>query len=537
MPLTRFFAILAFSVLIHIDSLGQIVYQDVSNTSIYEFLDELANEQYISINQVVKPYSRRFIAQKLQETMQHEAELTKRQKDELHFYLRDYNKELKIGKYEDKRFDVFFHSDSLFTLSVNGILGGQGWNNENGFNYHRWYGAEAFSYMGKHLGLYASLRDNAEKVVLADTGYINTRNGGAYSKGDFSEMRGGVTIGWDWGHVALVKDYVEWGTSYRYPNIISSKAPSFAQFKLQLTPAKWFEFNYIHGWLVSEVVDSSRSYNYNGAQRDVYHSKYIAANMFTFKPWQQKLNFSIGNSIIYSDQYLNPAYFVPVFFYKSVDHTYNSRTNSAGQNSQMFFDISSRLVRKTHMYYSMFIDVMSFGEITDQDKHANHWSMIGGVRISNVLPNATFTFEYIRNNPLVYKNDNTTTLYNSNWYNLGHYLKDNAQEVYAAIEFRPLRGMKVKTWYSLAQKGPDMSYDRTKDPETGIPGHFGKTFMESVEWEQNELGLAINYQILNDFFVFADIIKASRDGNYEQYNSEYYQGNTLTYSFGMNFGF
>ena len=515
----------------------QVVYQDVSNTAIYNFLDELANEGYINMNQVVKPYSRRFIATKLQEVTEHESTLNARQQKELQFYLRDYNKELVIGKYENKRFDVFYHSDSLFTLSINGILGGQGWSNENGFNYHRWYGAEAFSYLGKHVGFYASLRDNSEKVPLADTGFINTRHGGKYRAGDYSEMRGGMTVGWKWGHMALVKDYIEWGTSYRYPNIVSSKAPSFAQIKLQLTPVDWFEFNYFHGWLVSEVVDSSRSYNYNGVQRNVYHSKYMAANMFTFKPWKQKLNFSIGNSVVYSDQSLNPAYFIPVFFYKSVDHTYNGATNGAGQNSQMFFDISTRFIPKTHLYYSMFMDVISFGEVFNEDEHANHWSMLGGVRISNLLPNLTLTLEYIRNNPLVYKNDNITTLYNSNWYNLGHYLNDNAQELYVELAFKPLKGLNIKTWYSAAQKGPDLIYDRARDPETGKSPVLGNTFMENVEWKQNEMGLLINYQLINDFFLFGGFTKANRSGDYQRYNSPYYQGNTLTYTFGMNFGF
>lgn len=116
---------------------------------------------------------------------------------------------------------------------------------------------------------------------------ITTRPGGKYRSGDYSEMRGGITLSWKWGTVGLVKDRMEWGTSYNYPNIISTKAPSFAHLKLHLYPAKWFEFNYIHGWLVSEVVDSSRSYNYNGVQRDVFHGKYMAANLFTFKPWQK----------------------------------------------------------------------------------------------------------------------------------------------------------------------------------------------------------------------------------------------------------
>lgn len=511
-------------------SYTQSVYQDVNNKEIYEFLDEMANEKIISINSVIKPYARQFIAEKLREIKDSSETLNRRQKFELEFYLKDFNKELITGKYTKKRFDAFYYSDSLFTFSLNGIIGGQVWNNENGINYHRWYGAEAFAYIGKHLGVYANLRDNTEKIRLADTGFITIRNGGKYRTGDYSEMRGGLTWSWNWGDIALVKDHVEWGNSYRYPTIISAKSPSFAQLRLHIKPVEWFEFNYMHGWLVSEIVDSSRSYNYNGIQRNVFFNKYIATNMFTFKPWK-RLNISAGNSVIYSDQYLNPAYFIPVFFYKSVDHTYNGNTNTAGQNSQMFFDVSSRLIKGVHMYYSMFIDVLSFSTVFSKTENVNHWSMLGGIRFTNLLPNTNLTLEYIHNNPLVYKNDNLTTLYNSNWYNLGHYLKDNAQEIYGEIEYKPIKMLKIRGWYSFAQKGPDYPYIRTQEALAGKP------FIETVVWQQNQLGMRVQYQVLNDFFVFLEAEKQNVTGNFKQYNSPYYQGNTLTWSFGMNFGF
>ncbi|MEZ5084154.1 MAG: hypothetical protein R2750_12015 [Bacteroidales bacterium] len=74
-----------------------------------------------------------------------------------------------------------------------------------------------------------------------------------------------------------------------------------------MKPAKWFEFNYYHGWLVSMVVDSSITDYSTDPPREVYRPKYIAANMFTFIP-SKKLNLSIGNSIIYSDMGVQPAY-------------------------------------------------------------------------------------------------------------------------------------------------------------------------------------------------------------------------------------
>jgi hypothetical protein len=505
---------------------------------LYDFLDELANDKIISLNSCIKPYSREFIAQQLQIASSRKESLTERQIRALDFYLKDFNKELNIGRNFKKRFDLLYYSDSLFKISIDPILGGQGWINDNGINYHRWYGAEAFAYIGNHFAAYASLRDNHEDKIISDTGFLNTRYGAAIKLGsnDYSEMRGGITMKWKWGTFGMVKDHIEWGDNYQYPNIISSKAPSFAQIKLQLRPVKWFEFNYFHGWLVSDVVDSSRSYNYNGVQRNVFHSKYMAANMFTFMPWKG-FGFSFGNSIIYSDIGVHPAYLIPVFFYKSVDHTYNNVTNEAGQNSQLFFNISCRLIPKFHLYYSMFLDELSFSRMLDPNKQSNHWSMKGGIRISNLIPNIIITGEYTRTNPLAYRNDNLTTLYTSNNYSLGHFLKDNADNLYLALDFKPFRGFHIKIWYEKIRKGPEYPYIRKTDPQTGIPLVWGRKFMKSVVWGQSNYGVSLQYQLINDLYFFVENVQTKSSGKEELYVPAYFQNSPLTFSAGFNYGF
>ena len=63
-------AVLFASVLFVLSVEGQVVYEDINNTWIYEFLDELANLKVIEINSVVKPYSRQYIAEKLKEAIE-----------------------------------------------------------------------------------------------------------------------------------------------------------------------------------------------------------------------------------------------------------------------------------------------------------------------------------------------------------------------------------------------------------------------------------------------------------------------------------
>lgn len=516
---------------------AQDVYLHVTNRAVYDFLDELAEDKIIGLNSAVKPYSRAFIAEQLKLAYESRNQLTQRQQEELDFYLKDFNKELVTGKAFNKRIDLLYYSDSLFKISVNPILGGQLWYNKNGTNYHRWGGAEAFAYVGKHFGVYASLRDNHEDKVISDTGQLNTRYGASYKTGnDYSEMRGGVTYAWRWGTIALVKDHNEWGNTYHFPNIISAKAPSYAQIKLHLKPARWFEFNYFHGWLVSEVIDSAHSYTYNGIRRDVFHKKYIAANLFTFIPWQG-LNLSAGNSIVYSDIGVHPAYLIPVFFYKSVDHTYNSAQSYTGQNSQLFIDISCRLIPKMHFYYSMFLDDLSFYRMFKPDEQSNHWSMKAGYRLSNLVPDLILTAEYTRTNPLTYRNDNLTTLFHSNYYNLGHYLFDNADVLYLAADYKPLRGFHLRVWYEKVRKGPEYPYIRQTDPATGVSMVHGKKFLEEILWKQQVFGLLLEYQVINDVFIFIDIQHKRSEGDEERYTAPYFIGDLLVFSAGVNIGF
>jgi hypothetical protein len=494
----------------------------------------MANIKIIELNSAVKPYSRKFIAGKLEEISQNTGKLNKRQANELQFYLKDFNKELKPDKHFKKRFDFFYYKDSLFTFSLNPIAGIQYWSNENGSDYHRWNGAEAFAYVGNHIGIYANLRDNHEDKILSGTKYLNTRPGAIYKdEHDFSEMRGGITYSWKWGNIGLVKDHLEWGNYYHYPNIFSGKPPSFTQLKLNLKPAKWIEFNYFHGWLVSAVIDSSRSYSftntYGAETRLVYRKKFMAANMYTIKPLKN-LYASFGNSIIYSDADIQPAYLIPFLFFKSVDHTLNNTNSYAGQNSQLFFDISSRQIKYIHLYTTVFFDDLSISRLKENG-HLDYYSLKAGFQLTDIIENVSLSAEYFQSYPLVYKHNMPTTTFESNLYNLGHYLQDNSREIYVDLAFRPLRGLNLKFSYNFAQHGRDHEALGT-DKKAVV--HM---YMDSVEWQNTSLAFVANYQLLNDIFLFGEVTYSKVTGDMEKYTAPFYQGITKTWSIGINYGF
>lgn len=501
----------------------------VNNTGIYEFLDELAGLQVIEVLSSVKPWSRLYIANLLKEADSKRDLLNSRQQKELDFYLLDFGKELNTGKNWKRRLDLFYYSDSLFSVTLNPVLGGEIFTNSSGKATYLRNGVEARAYIQKW-GFYASLRDNHEKPLLGRPAYLTKREGGHIKNGtDWSEMQGGVTWSWKWGNAGLVKDRLQWGDNYNGANIFSGTNPTFVQLRLNLKPVKWFSFNYYHGWLNSMVVDSSRSYwinnSYGAKYRSVYHKKYVAANMFSFIPLKH-LSVSLGNSIIYTDKHFNPAYIVPIFFYKSVDHSQTSGVDN--MNSQMFLDISSRNIRNLHLYVSLFVDELSVSRFTKNDEW-NFLSWKTGFSLSNFpVENLSFTTEFTYSYPLTYQHYVTTLTFEQTNYNLGHYLKDNSREWYLALNYRPYRAFDINLFFLDAVRGPDYS-------ETG-GSRVGNPPLESVEWHNVSYGIKALFQIKNDLYAWLDITKSKITGD-DRWSPEFLFGNKTTVNLGITFGF
>jgi hypothetical protein len=92
---------------------SQVVYEHISRRSIYDFLDELANAQIIEVNSAIKPYSRAFIAEKLRIASEDTGQLSKRQQQELEFFMKDYRLELKPGTKGMKPLNLFPKANML----------------------------------------------------------------------------------------------------------------------------------------------------------------------------------------------------------------------------------------------------------------------------------------------------------------------------------------------------------------------------------------------------------------------------------------
>jgi hypothetical protein len=540
---------------------AQTAYEHISNAGIYDFLDELANQGHITLNSTVKPYSRQYIAQKLEEASKDKQQMGKTMLQDLEFYKNTYFLELEAkathsltrsNKNEKSQLGLNFiafsgyYRDSLLRFSARPVAGYNYFANADTSLSHRWIGAEAFAYVGNNLGLYANLRDNHESSLITGPNYFSLRPGAPVKNFgtagvDYSEMRGGVVYSWDWGSLGLIKDHVVWGDNYHGSNILSGRSPSFAHLSFKLKPAKWIELNYIHGWLVSNVIDSSRSYYDDYVYRPVFRNKFIAANLITITPFK-KLNISFGNSVIYSDLGVHPAYLIPVFFYKSVDHTLNN-TNTlgeTGQNSQMFASVSSRQIRKLHLYASAYFDELNVSRIKNGQIH-NFFSLKLGARTSSLFLNRlALTGEFTMTKPLTYAHKISTTTFASNYYNLGHYLLDNSKEIYFSAQYKPKRGVTLKLDYTLAKHYNDYLYTNRSNIDGDEP-------FKDLTWQSNIIGLAAEWEFAANAALFAGLTLSNVkgydvDGHQAQYYLDKYtpkafQGEKTSFNAGFRIGF
>ena len=509
---------LAFSLLFAVIFLpAQAVWQPIEDDLLYNFLDELANDQLIELSTVAKPYSRVLVYQKLKEAEIH-PDLLARQRDRIHILLKDFG------------FDGDSKTDSTFFAGLKGrlyqiipprvaasskwgkvmirpVYGIRIFNTGEESFYASYGGAEMLAYLGKGLAVYGSIRDNFHQDhVLAAPDYLTREMGGAYKTnvmgragGDFSESRGGITYSWDWGSVGFVKDHVQWGNHYAGANIFSGRTPSFPMITLDLKPFNWLKFKYYHGWLVSEVVDSVRSYQPPPGNnfRTVYRQKQIAANLFTISPWKW-LDFSFGNSIVYSDVPTQPAYLIPFMFFKSVDHTLNH--NIDNQNSQLFADLSFRGIKHLHLFSAAFIDELSLTRIFDSERR-NFYSLKLGAGLSNwPIPNVGLQADYTITSPLTYTHRLPSLTFESSNFNLGHFMVDNAEALSLSAWIKPSARWKIIAQYEILKKGEQHRYF-LNDP---IPLDE-KSFLENIIWESHQANLSIFFSPYSNFSAFIQV--------------------------------
>jgi hypothetical protein len=550
----KYYIICCLSVFSLIAGSERIFAQEISvqttSVDLYNFLDELATEKLFSLNSCIKPYTRKDIKRYLYEADSSRANLTKRQQKELDQYLFEFTGQNSHKLLKEKvRWQILPPQATYFNKNTDFIIRPlYEFNysfNKNGQPFYQSAGGAEILFHKGIVSAYANLTDHYyNKEILIKPGYLMSGLGGNYKineggrqGADFSEMRGGLSLSWNWGRIGLIKDNIQWGDNNFGGLIFSGQTPSFPMIYLHATPFKWLSLDYFHGWLVSEVIDSSSSYfSQPGLFRGIYLPKYIAANMISFRPWKQ-LDISIGNSIVYSDVPVQIAYLIPILFYKSVDHTLNHGIDN--QNSQLFLNISSRNLKYLHLYGSLFIDEFSIKRITDPDSYNFTGYKIGGSLINWPIKNLVLDMESTIIYPMVYKHRVPSLTFASNKYNLGYFMGDNSIDFHVRLRYMPLSYLFAEAHYEYAVHGDDYNYVLNND----VDRH---SLIKNKTWERQVFSTRITYCPVIGLKVFVEglyssVIGFDVDGktsqNYLQmYSPQVYFGQNLVFNLGLKLG-
>jgi hypothetical protein len=565
---------------------AQVVYEPVNNNPVYELLDELAALKVITINSVVKPYSRAYVANKFNQALENGQKLNKRQLEEVRFYLKDYSfengldnnlinglvaqprtKNNDTSRIQDEGFRMkvggnngigdrlkdsasrILHPASFnlnpisfrlntapFKLSISPWFGTRFMVNENGNFLEVSGGGEVYGYLTKHIGYYVNVKHVHQSEPLVNPVMFSLEEGKSWNlMGDGSvyntEWRGGISVGWKWGDFGLFKDRPIWGNAVHGSNIMSGHAPSFPYFQLHLRPAKWIEFYSMTGFLQSNVVDSSRSSFSSNSDEVKYHKKYFSANFFTITPWNG-LDISVGNSIFWGEVF-KVGYLLPFNLYKAFDQSqrgtlsYTEPNVNMNDDGHIFMDISSRNIKHLQLYVGWWIDDWVSSYFLNPDLHnAFGWKL--GMNLYDLpLKNLAITVEGSINRPRIYQEYNPVNSYANEDYNFGNYLRDDSWEIFVCFHYRPIRGLAISASYNLAQRG---GYIYMKDDYTTYP------ISGNLVYNRQTIEINCNYQVFTNANVFLGYSNQQYAGDL-QFTPLFLRGQSNTIALGINVGF
>jgi hypothetical protein len=469
-PLIILLVLLTFS----LNSQAQAVFEN-PNHPVYQFLARQAQKGNINFDDLIQPLSRKEISSLLHYLRDSVTTLSVKEQKEVGFYLNEYsefNADYKDAthyiwgkdQYNNrallnvKKDDFIFRADPALTYEYTG--------GQNKGVYKQATGMAFWGQAGKHFSFQAYFQDINEsgkgvdslKRFSPETGIQRTANLNNKSTAvNYSDVRGNITYAWNNGLISIGKDQLLNGYGQEGRLILSDKAPSYPYIRLDYSPLKWLHFNYSLASLQSGIIDSARTYNKGnslyGNFREVYVPKYMASHSLNFLPIKG-LELSVGESMISSDQF-DPAYLIPVLFYKAYDQYASRYKITTGSNGQFFFQASSRNhIPKTHLYATLFIDEIRLETAFNSATSRNQLGFnIGASTTDLFIPYLTAGLEYTRINPFVYNNFIPAQTYTSQTYLLGDWIGQNADKVIAWLSYNPMPRLITSAQLVYVRKG------------------------------------------------------------------------------------
>lgn len=516
-------------------AVAQSIYQPTSH-EIYPFLKRMESRGLLpAYRDAAKPIGRKVLAAHLK-TLENAADkMTEVERDEYEFLKEEFNYELGLLAGDQQPSEIRWHVISetfpggMINLEPNLQFSFSKVGEENARL--RAQGAKTYGYVFKNVGYYFNFLDYREVGKAVNIAKANTPEPGiVLTKRIDDQIEYNTTeaqLTFDIGplNVSLEKMQNSWGVA-RYGNLtFSNKPPSYPQVKVRVPVTSWMDFIYLHAELNSGVPDSSRSYYTNSSSlMDFYRAidrlKYMAAHMIEVTP-MGGVDFSLGESVVYSDRGPLLIYMIPVMFFKSAEHY-----NGDKDNVQWFANLDLNLIRNVNVYGSLFIDELNIDDLFDPEKQRNQVGYTVGLQLYDLpLNNIELCAEYTRINPWVYTHKQPATTFTNNGYVLGNWMGQNADELVCDLSYRPMRSLLLGATYEVFRKGgeKDIAY------QYRLPS---QEFLYGPLREERSYGAYARFQFARDCFIDARF--ASRITNDEA--KKLHDDRKLEYSISIRYG-
>lgn len=493
-------------------SIAQSVYLHPSH-EVYEFLKTMEGKRALKdYRDAVKPLTRQDIARYLIVVDEHADQLTAVEKEQLQYYKQEFFVELKQLKYDkelpEERWHLLPYRSTPGTFNVDLVGGYSVQANPTKTNTQiRSNGLFAYGYAGDFLGMYLYFRDHQESGTYRDARKDLTPN-----QGQIMSKTTDKAIQYDLADaqmnfdIAFLKVSIEkmpnvWGAGYHGTLILSDKPPSYPQIKLRAKLGKDVDFTFIHSWLSSDLVDSLNSYyahavRGNADYRTIYRQKYLAAQMLEASV-ADGVDIALGESEVYGSRNPELLYLIPGMFYFAAEHYTGDE-----DNKQMFGTVDVNALKNYNFFMTLFIDEFSVSEFTQTNRQRNQLGFTLGARAYDLFaPNTDLVVEYTRINPWVYNHKFPDATYQSHQYDLGHWIGQNADNLFLEANYRPLRNLKLGVQFESLRKG---AKDSTRfQYELPTP-----TFLYGPTIKKQSFGITARYEPLRDLFIDFHILLA-----------------------------
>ncbi len=504
------------------------------NAEVYPYLSRMAQKGLIQWQDIIQPIDRIQIANALNQLYLKKDSLSKIEQEELVFYKQEYDQSAptnmitknEIGFFVKDAYQrprMFFIHTKDFSMNLDpnisaNRLGGSGIGITQVSN-----GLNLWGKVGKRWSYQLLYRDITESGDVQKYYTVNKLDfrrqapaTGIILVGlnnpkriNHSDIRANINYSFKNGSISFGKDQIVWGYGENGRIVLSDRAPSFPLIRLDYNPIKWLRFNYFHGWLNSEIVDSTKTYpTYNGGVsgdiRIINRQKMIASHTIQFN-LKKGLDLAIGESIIYSDQ-IDPGFLIPINLFKIYDNNKSNYLINAGSNGQYFLQLSSRnQIKNTHLYGSMFIDEIRLASVFNKAKSRNQLGYTIGASVTDYFtPYLTIGAEYTRVNPFVYNNLIPAQTYTQYNYPLGDWMGSNFHRKMIFAKYNYLPKLKFYTRIQFMNKGGEGSvYDQyNAEPQPKFLSDYQQTrndffFQASYEW-MNNLYLRTSFEYIDD---------------------------------------